>query len=82
MEKDVVDHVLTKLHDDPIGGHFGGDTTAHKIFREGYYCPTLFIDEHVYALKCQICQVNAGRERGSAFPLYPIKFKIPLNNVD
>ena len=40
--------------------------------RVGYYWPTLFRDAHAHALKCQICQVNAGRERRPAFPLQPV----------
>jgi hypothetical protein len=33
----MLTHVLTKLHDGPTGGHFGGETTAHKFLRVGYY---------------------------------------------
>jgi hypothetical protein len=31
LEKEEVDKVLFDLHDGTAGGHFGGDTTAHKI---------------------------------------------------
>ena len=30
---------MIDLHDGPAGGHFSGDTTAHKILRAGYYWP-------------------------------------------
>eukprot|EP00253_Pinus_taeda_P011949 PITA_11949 len=40
--------VLQELHDRPAGGHFGADTTAHKIIHAGYYWPTLFRDAHEY----------------------------------
>ena len=69
LEKDDLDHILTELHDGPAGGHFGGETTAHTVLREGYYWPALFINAHAHARKCQICQVNAGRGRRPAFPL-------------
>jgi len=46
LEKTEVEKVLQELHDGPTGGHFGGDTTAHKIIRAVYYWPTLFKDTH------------------------------------
>ena len=42
--------------------------TAHKVLRITYYWPTLFKDAHVYARKCKVFQVNAGKERIPAFP--------------
>jgi hypothetical protein len=48
LEKQEADKVLFDLHDGPAGGHFGGDTTAHKILRAGYYWPTLFKYSHAY----------------------------------
>ena len=52
LEKDDSEHILIELHDDPIGSHFNGETTAHKVLRAGYYCPTLFKDAHSHACKC------------------------------
>lgn len=37
LEKDDADHILKEMHDGQIGGHYGGETTAHKILRAGYY---------------------------------------------
>jgi hypothetical protein len=37
LEKDEAEKVLLELHAGEAGGHFGGDTTAHKILRAGYY---------------------------------------------
>lgn len=42
LEEDDSQKVLSELHDEPIGGHFGGNTTTHKVLRVGYYSPTLF----------------------------------------
>jgi hypothetical protein len=56
LENSDADKVLSKLHDGPTGGHFGGDTTEHKILRAGYYWPTMFKDAHAYARSCEICQ--------------------------
>eukprot|EP00253_Pinus_taeda_P020727 PITA_20727 len=48
LEKPEAQKVLQELHDGPAGGHFGADTTAHKIIHAGYYWPTLFKDAHEY----------------------------------
>ena len=37
LEKSEAEKVLQELHDGPAGGHYAGDTTAHKILRAGYY---------------------------------------------
>ena len=55
LEKEESDLVLTQLHDGPAGGHFGGDTTAHKILRARYFWPTLFKDAHAFVRRCQDC---------------------------
>ena len=39
LEKPEAQKVLQELHDGPAGGHFGADTTAHKIIHAGYYGP-------------------------------------------
>eukprot|EP00253_Pinus_taeda_P028415 PITA_28415 len=61
--------VLQELHDRPAGGHFGADTTSHKVIHAGYYWPTLFIDADEYVRKCRNCQTSSGRQKKSAFPL-------------
>ena len=48
--------VVKELYDGPAGGHFLGDTTAHKILRAGYYWLMLFEDPHAYVRKCDTCQ--------------------------
>jgi len=57
------------MHNDLVGGHCGGETTAHKILRVGYYWPTVFKDSHAYACKCKVCQIAAGQERNPTIPL-------------
>jgi hypothetical protein len=42
LEKDEAEKFLLELHAGEVGGHFGGDTTVHKVLRVGYYWPTLF----------------------------------------
>jgi len=61
LEKEESEKVLAKIHSGDGGGHFGEDTTAHKVLRDGYYWPTLFKDAHTLSRKCIICQKVAGR---------------------
>jgi hypothetical protein len=78
LEKEDTDKVLSKLHDGPTRGHFGGDTIAHKILRASYYWPTLFKYSHAYARKCQECQRATGKEKKPVFPLQPIIIECPF----
>jgi hypothetical protein len=78
LEKLEANKVLSELHDGPAGGHFGGDTTAHKIFHVRYYWPTIFKDAHAYARKCKICQNSAGKEKKPRFPLQPVAIDEPF----
>eukprot|EP00253_Pinus_taeda_P027681 PITA_27681 len=78
LEKTEAQKVLQELHDGPAGGHFGADTTAHKIIHAGYYWPSLFRDTHEYVRKCLNCQTASGRQRKSAFPLQPINIEQPF----
>ena len=63
---------MKELHFGLAGGHFGGETMAHKILRAGYYWPTLFWDSYAFVRKCQECQLAAGRVKKHAFPLQPV----------
>ena len=78
LEKFEAERVLQELHDGPAGGHFGGNTIAHKILHVGYYWPTLFKDAHEYARKCKVCQSASGRQRKLAFPLQPVNIEQPF----
>ena len=69
LEKNEADNVLYQLHAGPAGGHFGGETTAHKVLKAGYYWPTLFKDAYAFARKCQECPKAGGRLKKAALPL-------------
>jgi len=55
IEISEAEKVLQELHDGPTGGHFGCDTTTHKILHASYYWPTLFKDSHSYVKICKVC---------------------------
>jgi hypothetical protein len=60
LERDEANKVLYELHAGEAGGHFVGDTTAHKLLRAGYYWPTLFKNSHALCRKCIIFQKASG----------------------
>jgi hypothetical protein len=78
LERDEADKVLSELHTGEAGGHFGGDTTSHKVLRAGYYWPTLFKYAHTLCRKCIICQKASGRVQKEAFPLQPVLVDFPF----
>ena len=69
---------MIELHDGHVGGHFFGDTTAHKILRAGYYWPTLFKDAHAHVRKYDICQRCGGRQAKAVGPLNPVMITEPF----
>jgi hypothetical protein len=78
LEKDEAEKVLLELHAREAGGNFGGDTTAHKVLREGYYWHTLFKDAHALCRKCVICQKASGRIQKPTFPLQLVSVDSPF----
>ena len=78
LEKEDASKVVKELHDGPAGGHFSGDTIAHKILIDGYYWPMLFKDAHAYARKCDVCQRSGGRLSKAVGPLQPIIISEPF----
>jgi hypothetical protein len=81
LEKDEAEKVLLELHAGEAGGHFGGDTTAHKVLRAGYYWPTLFKDAHALCRKCVICQKASGRNTETSFPFATSFGRLPFSVV-
>ena len=43
LDKDQTNDILFQFHVEPTGGNFSGETTAHKIIREGYFWPAYFV---------------------------------------
>jgi hypothetical protein len=78
LEKYDADKVLAQLHDGPAGGHFGGETTTHKILRVGYFWPTLFRDAYAYARKCKLCQTTLEEKRNLIFHCNPVEVEGPF----
>ena len=78
LDKEQTDDILFQFHAGPEGENFSGETTAHKIIREGYYWPTLFKYSHAYIIKCDPCQKCAGKFKKPSFPLHPVVVQFPF----
>ncbi|GJR04320.1 reverse transcriptase domain-containing protein [Tanacetum coccineum] len=48
--------ILTACHNGPIGGHYGANYTAKKVFDSGFFWPTIYRDAHDLVTRCDACQ--------------------------
>jgi hypothetical protein len=78
LKREYADKILKELLDGLVGGHFQGNTTAHKILRADYYWPTLFRDAHTYVRNYKNCQMSTGREKRTTVPLQPMDVSRPF----
>jgi len=78
LEKSDAKGLLDELHNGPIVGNFGGETTSHKVLRAFYYWPDLFKDGNAYARKWKVCQTFKGREKKLVFPLQIVMVEGPF----
>ena len=79
LSEDEVSNVLHSCHSGLYGGHFSADVTARRIFRCGYYQPTLFQDVHAFVRHCHECQVFTSRLPWTSIPLLPILVLTPFS---
>jgi hypothetical protein len=78
LENDEAEKVLSELHTGEASGHFGGDTTSHKVLRSKYYWPTLFKYAHTLCRRCIIFQKGVEWVKKVEFPLQPITGDSPF----
>nr|GEV08883.1 reverse transcriptase domain-containing protein [Tanacetum cinerariifolium] len=48
--------ILTACQSGPIGGHYGANYTAKKVFDSGFYWPTIYKDAFELVKNCDSCQ--------------------------
>ncbi|GKA09731.1 reverse transcriptase domain-containing protein [Tanacetum coccineum] len=53
--QEVVD-ILTACYSGPTGGHYDANYTAKKVFKSGFYWPTIYKDAHELVKNCDSCQ--------------------------
>ncbi|CAL8117216.1 unnamed protein product [Prunus armeniaca] len=72
LTKEQGDYVLREVHSGVCGDHSGSRSLAHKVFRQGYFWPTLHQDANVLVKKCDKCQRFSSIPHIPAEPLSPI----------
>ena len=70
--------IFEGYHSNACGGHFAGESTAHKALLVGYWWPTLFKDAHNYTRKCDPCQRVEKPTPTTAMPLVPLLVLAPF----
>nr|GFC02599.1 reverse transcriptase domain-containing protein [Tanacetum cinerariifolium] len=53
--KEAID-ILNACHSGPIGGHYGANYTAKRVFDSGFYWPTIYKDAFELIKRCDSCQ--------------------------
>nr|GFD28325.1 reverse transcriptase domain-containing protein [Tanacetum cinerariifolium] len=48
--------ILKACHSGPIGGHYGANYTAKKVFDSGFYWPSIYKDAFELVKRCDSCQ--------------------------
>jgi hypothetical protein len=66
------ERAIREFHKGDCGGHHYWKTTAHKILREGYYWPNIFVDVYKEVSSCHECQIFDGRRKLQPLSLKPI----------
>lgn len=59
IPKTMVNDVLSMMHDQPTGGHFGMKRTFESVKRR-FFWPSIQEDVHEYVRSCDICQKRKG----------------------
>ena len=77
LEIEVKDKI-NEFHKKYCGGHLLWKTTAYKILRFGFYCPTLFSDVYKEVSTCHECQFFEGKRNLMPLPLEPIFMETPF----
>lgn len=73
-----IEEVLFNNHSTTHTGHFGIETTYHRII-QSYYWPKMHLDIERYIKACDVCQ-RKGRTRKNN-PLHPIESKEPFEKI-
>ncbi|XP_034203566.1 uncharacterized protein LOC117618046 [Prunus dulcis] len=66
------DYVLREIHNGVCGDHSGSRSLAYKVFRQGYFWPTMHQDANTLVKRCDKCQRFGNVPHIPAEPLTPI----------
>ncbi|GAV79755.1 hypothetical protein CFOL_v3_23218 [Cephalotus follicularis] len=72
------DYALREIHERVCGNHMGGRTLSNKLWRQGYFWPTMHQDAIDLVRRCDNCQRNANISRRPSQPLTSIMAHWPF----
>ena len=72
VDEDLGLKILEEIHEGVCSSHIGARTLAQKVFRQGYYWPTLMEDAKAYVNRCKKCQRYAKIHHVPAEPISSI----------
>ena len=52
--------ILKDIHSESCGNHTGSVSLSHKVLRQGFYWPTLFVNAKRIVARCEACQKIAN----------------------
>jgi hypothetical protein len=67
LDEEEAQSVMSEFHEGVWGGHHFWNSTAYKILRVGYYCPSLFSDFCSKVRAYEKCQRFAGKKNLSLY---------------
>nr|GEX68690.1 reverse transcriptase domain-containing protein [Tanacetum cinerariifolium] len=68
--------ILEAFHSGPIGGHYGANYTAKKVFDSGFYWPTIYKDAFELVKHCDSCQRQGKISQNDEMPQNSIQVEV------
>nr|GEX29276.1 reverse transcriptase domain-containing protein [Tanacetum cinerariifolium] len=65
--KEAID-ILNACYSGPIGGHYGANYTAKKVFDSGFYWTTIYKDAYELVKRCDSCQRQGKNSQKDEMP--------------
>jgi hypothetical protein len=78
LDPQEAQRIMFYFHDSLCGGHHFWRTTAYKIFRDGYFLPSLFTNVCAKISACVKCQKFSGKQQLKSLPLKPVVVSGPF----
>jgi hypothetical protein len=71
LSRDEGKELLTQTHSGVCGGHIGARALTLKVFRQGFYCPSIIDDALKLVTTCQTCQKNSPNTQAPSLLITP-----------
>ncbi|GJW61353.1 reverse transcriptase domain-containing protein, partial [Tanacetum coccineum] len=65
---DEILEILAHCHSGPTEGHYSASVTERKVYKSGFYWPSIFKDTKDYVMKCDACQKSGNISSQNEMP--------------